>query len=102
MEYLNKQYLLDKRPNGMPQDDCWKLSDELITSLKKNEIIIEVKYLSIDPYMRGRMNDSKSYAAPAKIGEPMTGETAGIIIESNSDLFNVVIWFVLIKDGKHI
>ena len=89
MEYLNKQYLLDKRPTGMPQDDCWKLNDELITSLKKNEIIIEVKYLSIDPYMRGRMNDSKSYAAPAKIGEPMTGETAGIVIESNSDLFNV-------------
>ena len=89
MEYLNKQYLLDKRPTGMPQDDCWKLNDDLITSLKKNEIIIEVKYLSIDPYMRGRMNDSKSYAAPAKIGEPMTGETAGIVIESNSDLFNV-------------
>ena len=89
MEYLNKQYLLDKRPIGMPQDDCWKLNDELITSLKKDEIIIEVKYLSIDPYMRGRMNDSKSYAAPAKIGEPMTGETAGIVIESNSDLFDV-------------
>ena len=89
MEYLNKQYLLDKRPIGMPQDECWKLNDDLITSLKKNEIIIEVKYLSIDPYMRGRMNDSKSYAAPAKIGEPMTGETAGIVIESNSDLFNV-------------
>ena len=51
MEYLNKQYLLDKRPIGMPQDDCWKLNDDLITSLKKNEIIIEVKYLSIDPYM---------------------------------------------------
>ena len=89
MEYLNKQYLLDKRPTGMPQDDCWKLNENLITSLKKNEIIIEVKYLSIDPYMRGRMNDSKSYAAPAKIGEPMTGETAGVVIESNSDLFKV-------------
>ena len=89
MEYLNKQFLLDKRPTGMPQDDCWKLNENLITSLKKNEIIIEVKYLSIDPYMRGRMNDSKSYAAPAKIGEPMTGETAGVVIESNSDLFKV-------------
>ena len=89
MEYINKRYLLDKRPVGMPQDDCWKLSDETINSLNKNEIIIEVKFLSIDPYMRGRMNDSKSYAAPAKIGEPMTGETAGIVVESNSKLFNV-------------
>jgi NADPH-dependent curcumin reductase CurA len=73
----------------MPTDDCWKLHEEKIISLKKNEILIEAKYLSIDPYMRGRMNDSKSYAAPAKIGEPMTGETAGIVVESNSDLFSV-------------
>ena len=89
MKYINKQYLLDKRPIGMPQDDCWKLNNEVITSLKKNEVLIEVKFLSIDPYMRGRMNDSKSYAAPAKIGEPMTGETAGVIVESNSELFSV-------------
>ena len=89
MEYINKQFLLDKRPVGMPEDDCWKLNEEKITSLKKNEILIEVKYLSIDPYMRGRMNDSMSYAAPAKIGEPMTGETAGVVIESNSDLYSV-------------
>ena len=89
MEYVNKQLLLDKRPTGMPGDDCWKLNEEIISSIGSNEIIIEVKYLSIDPYMRGRMNDSKSYAAPAKIGEPMTGETAGVVVESNSDLFNV-------------
>ena len=89
MEYINKRYLLDKRPIGMPNDDCWKLEEEKISSIEKNEILIEVKYLSIDPYMRGRMNDSKSYAAPAKIGEPMTGETAGVVIESNSDLYKV-------------
>ena len=89
MEYVNKQLLLDKRPTGMPEDDCWKLNEEIISTIGSNEIIIEVKYLSIDPYMRGRMNDSKSYAAPAKIGEPMTGETAGVVVESNSDLFNV-------------
>ena len=89
MEYKNKQFLLDKRPSGMPEDSCWKLNEETITSIKNNEIIIEVKYLSIDPYMRGRMNDSRSYAAPAKIGEPMTGETAGVVVESNSDLFKV-------------
>ena len=89
MEYINKRYLLDKRPIGMPNDDCWKLEEEKISSIKKNEILIEVKYLSIDPYMRGRMNDSKSYAAPAKIGEPMTGETAGVVIESNSEQISI-------------
>jgi len=89
MNYLNTQYLLDKRPSGMPKDDCWKLYQEPITSLEKNEILIEVKYLSIDPYMRGRMNDGASYAAPTKIGEPMAGETVGIVVESNSNIFKV-------------
>ena len=89
MEYLNTQYLLDKRPRGMPSDECWKLHQQKITSLDKNEILIEVKYLSIDPYMRGRMNDGVSYASPAKLGEPMTGETAGVIVESRSNLYKV-------------
>ena len=89
MNYLNTQYLLDKRPSGMPDDDCWKLHQEAITSLEKNEILIEAKYLSIDPYMRGRMNEGASYAAPTKIGEPMAGETVGIVVESKSNIFKV-------------
>ena len=51
MEYINKQLLLNKRPVGMPADDCWKLNEEKINSIGKSEILIEVKYLSIDPYM---------------------------------------------------
>ena len=86
MEYLNKQYLLDKRPTGMPQDDCWKLNENLITSIKKNEIIIEVKYLSIDPYMRGRMSAAKSYALPIQLGEVITGGAVGKVIESKCPL----------------
>ena len=87
MDYQNKQWLLDKRPNGMPEDDCWKLNNQSITSIGKNEILIKVDFLSIDPYMRGRMNDSKSYAEPAKLGEPMTGETVGTVVESNSSKY---------------
>jgi hypothetical protein len=86
---MNMQWLLDKRPTGMPENECWKLYEDKISEIGKNEILIEVKYLSIDPYMRGRMNDSKSYAAPAKLGEPMTGETVGVVVESNSNLFEV-------------
>ena len=89
MNYLNTQYLLDKRPSGMPEDDCWKLHQEAVTSLEKNEILIEAKYLSIDPYMRGRMNEGASYAAPTKIGETMAGETVGIVVESKSNIFKV-------------
>ena len=89
MEYTNTQWLLDKRPEGMPEDSCWKINKESITSLEANEILIQVKYLSIDPYMRGRMNEGASYAAAAKIGEAMTGETVGEVVESNSNLFKV-------------
>ena len=89
MEYINRQLLLQKRPRGMPDDDCWNESSKTITSIKNGEILIKVKYLSIDPYMRGRMNDGVSYAAPAKLGEPMTGETVGTVIESKSNLYKV-------------
>jgi len=89
MEYNNTQFLLAKRPVGMPGNECWELNHQKIRSLEKNEILIEAKYLSIDPYMRGRMNEGVSYAAPAKLGEPMTGETAGVVVESNSNLYKV-------------
>ena len=85
MQYNNTRFLLVKRPVGMPGDECWELSNQQITTLEKNEILIEARYLSIDPYMRGRMNEGVSYATPAKLGEPMTGETAGVVIESNSN-----------------
>ena len=87
MTYTNKQWLLDKRPKGMPGDECWKLNEVETLPLKKGEVLIKVLYLSIDPYMRGRMNDGESYAAPAALGEPMTGESVGIVIESESDKF---------------
>ena len=89
MKHINNQWLLQKRPTGMPSDNCWKINENVITEIKKNEILIKVVYLSIDPYMRGRMNDSASYAAPAKLGEPMTGETVGIVVESNSNLYSL-------------
>ena len=73
---------------------------ESITSLEANEILIQVKYLSIDPYMRGRMNEGASYAAAAKIGEAMTGETVGEVVESNSNLFKVGDKVCAIKGGK--
>ena len=73
----------------MPQDDCWILEEETISDLRNNEILIETKYLSVDPYMRGRMNDSASYAPPVKIGEPMTGETVGEVIESRSKNYKI-------------
>ena len=87
MTYINKQWLLDQRPKGMPEDECWKLNEEEVRPLEKGEVLIKILYLSIDPYMRGRMNDGESYADPAALGEPMTGESVGIVVESESDKF---------------
>ena len=89
MKYINNKFLLKQRPQGMPSFDCWDYVTETIESLENNEIIIKNHYLSIDPYMRGRMNEGKSYAPPVQIGEIMTGETVGEIIESKSKIFNV-------------
>ena len=54
MTYINKQWLLDQRPKGMPGDECWKLNEEEVRPLEKGEVLIKILYLSIDPYMRGR------------------------------------------------
>ena len=89
MNYTNTRFLLQKRPTGMPDDECWEMDSEEITDLKNQEILIKVEYLSVDPYMRGKMNDSISYTPPLKIGEVMVGESVGRVIESRSKNFKV-------------
>ena len=49
MTYINKQWLLDQRPKGMPGDECWKLNEVEVPALKKGEVLIKILYLSIDP-----------------------------------------------------
>jgi NADPH-dependent curcumin reductase CurA len=49
MTYINKQWLLDQRPKGMPGDECWKLNEEEVRPLDKGEVLIKILYLSIDP-----------------------------------------------------
>ena len=89
MNYVNTKFLLNERPQGMPSDSCWILETENITGLKNNEILIEAEYLSIDPYMRGRMNAGLSYAAPVNLGDVMVGESVGRVVESKSKNYNV-------------
>ena len=84
MNYNNSRFLLNRRPKGMPEDNCWALNSEIITNLNNGEVLIQTEYLSIDPYMRGKMNDGLSYTPPLKIGEVMVGESVGRVIESKS------------------
>ena len=85
---MNKKWILNKRPIGYPKEDDFKLIESSVDKLDEGEILIESHYLSLDPYMRGRMNDSKSYAPSIKLGGIITGEVAGKVVQSKSKLFN--------------
>ena len=85
---MNKKWILNKRPKGYPKEDDFKLIESSVDKLDEGEILIESHYLSLDPYMRGRMNDSKSYAPSIKLGGIITGEVVGKVVESKSKLFN--------------
>jgi len=78
----NRQILLDNRPQGEATVDNFKLVTTDTPALTDGQVLVRHHYLSLDPYMRGRMNDSKSYAASQPLGEVMIGGTVGEVVES--------------------
>ena len=82
MTDLYQQIVLASRPTGAPVAENFRLESGQMPAPADGEILVRAHYLSLDPYMRGRMNASKSYARPVKIGEPMEGETVAEVVES--------------------
>ncbi|MEL6986920.1 MAG: NADP-dependent oxidoreductase [Bacteroidota bacterium] len=80
----NKQWLLAKRPVGLPEKDCWEIKETDVPELNDGEILIEHQYISLDPAMRGWMNKSKSYIAPIEIGDVMRAGSVGKVIKANN------------------
>lgn len=80
----NQQVLLDNRPTGEAVIANFKLVDSKTPALQDGEVLVRHHFLSLDPYMRGRMNDSKSYTAPQPLGQVMGGGTVGEVVESRS------------------
>ena len=80
----NKQILLDNRPQGEASASNFKLVVTQTPPLQDGQVLVRHHFLSLDPYMRGRMNDAKSYAAPQPLGQVMQGGTAGEVVESRS------------------
>ena len=78
----NRQILLANRPVGIPKASDFLLNETSIPTPVDGQVLCETLYLSLDPYMRGRMSPSKSYAKPVEINEVMTGGTVGKVIES--------------------
>ncbi len=83
----NRQILLDNRPEGEATTGNFKLVTVQTPALQDGQVLVRHHFLSLDPYMRGRMNDSKSYAQPQPLGEVMIGGTVGEIVESRHPKF---------------
>lgn len=85
----NRRIVLAERPVGLPDDNTLRLESVDIPTPKDGEMLLRTEFLSIDPYMRGRMTDAKSYAEPVKIGGVMTGQVVAEVMASNLDGFAV-------------
>ena len=85
----NQQIVLDNRPQGEATADNFKLVSSETPALTDGQVLVKHHFLSLDPYMRGRMNDSKSYAASQALGEVMIGGTVGEVVESKHPKFAV-------------
>lgn len=81
---MNKQLKLVKRPVGMPTPDTWELESNPIPEPGDGEVLIQNHYVSLDPAMRGWMNDAKSYIPPVAIGDVMRAGTIGMVVKANN------------------
>lgn len=84
---INRRIVLNERPVGAPDSNTLRLETGDVPCPGDGEMLIRTCYLSLDPYMRGRMNDAKSYAEPVAIGGVMTGQVVGQVVMSNLDGF---------------
>lgn len=85
----NRKFVLGKRPKGAPDDSTLRLETEDLPTPSKGQMLLRNEYLSLDPYMRGRMSDAPSYAAPVEIGAVMVGGTVAQVMSSDVPGFAV-------------
>ncbi len=88
MRDSNREWVFAERPEGEPDMDSFELRERDVPSPKHGELLVRVRYLSVDPYMRGRMRDAESYAEPWDVGDPMEGAVVGEVVESESDAYD--------------
>ncbi|ASJ70862.1 NADP-dependent oxidoreductase [Granulosicoccus antarcticus] len=84
----NRQIVLAERPKGEPTQNTLKLEENAVPTAGENQMLLRTEYLSLDPYMRGRMSDAPSYAPPVEIGGVMVGGTVAEVVESKLEGFS--------------
>ena len=77
---MNRQILLAARPEGFPKDSDFSLVETDVPQSGPGEVLVRSQWLSLDPYMRGRMSTARSYAKATEVGEPMTGQAVGEVV----------------------
>ncbi|HEY7794324.1 MAG TPA: NADP-dependent oxidoreductase [Gaiellaceae bacterium] len=89
---MNRQVTLAARPEGFPQESDFALVESELPAPGPGDVLVQAHWLSVDPYMRGRMSTARSYARPTEIGEPMTGQVVGQVVESHDSRFAAGDW----------
>jgi NADPH-dependent curcumin reductase CurA len=80
----NRAFVFAVRPQGMPDESTFRLVESPIPELKEGELLLRALYLSVDPYMRGRLSQARSYAPPVEIGQVMVGGVVARVVESKN------------------
>jgi NADPH-dependent curcumin reductase len=93
MDLTNQQFRLASRPTGLPSRDTWQVTEEPVADPGDNEVAVEVLYLSLDPAMRGWLNEGESYVPPVGIGEVMRAFGVGRVLASRHPGF---------QEGDHV
>jgi NADPH-dependent curcumin reductase CurA len=84
---VNRQITLAARPEGFPKESDFSLVESDVPPAGPGEVLVRIQWLSLDPYMRGRMSTARSYAKPTELGEPMTAQAVGEVVQSNDPRF---------------
>ena len=92
-EHLSREIRLKARPVGLPKESDFEFAEVTVGSPAENEVLIKNIYMSVDPYMRGRMMDRKSYTPPFEVGAVLQGGAVGQVVESRADGF---------QEGDHV
>lgn len=87
-QFISTRIVLASRPSGRPVADNFRLEQKAVRDLAEGEVLLQILYLSLDPYMRGRMDDAKSYAKPVEIGAVMEGGTVARVLRSRNAAFD--------------
>ncbi|MBO9442620.1 NADP-dependent oxidoreductase [Phaeobacter italicus] len=93
-ETQNRQFVLAERPKGEPTDNTLRLETTEVPTAGKGQMLLRNEYLSLDPYMRGRMSSAPSYAPPVEIGEVMVGGTVAQVVSSDVQGYEAGDWVV--------